>query len=343
MNDLESMNATTNDLLCTSEGSPHTDPGASRPRAAASLSASDWILRTPAACSLWLILAACGGAPGSEQEDVAGSSAALAGASPGPNGRTPITTIALGDSNTYGWYLERGDPAVGTIEGYRYQLDQNMQSVGYDLIYQGQIADNRRPGYANNLHEGLPSWSLANILNGAWGYQPMVVVDYNQPQALLLMAGTNDIIQATEHKLDSSATVWDLENTMRATLDHVKYASSNTIVVVATIFPFVVHTAWPPGIPDTAGDQNSIVLEFNDWLRNEVAFRASQQKIALADMYNPADPVNTLNFSDITDDGAETWQPNGRLVGIGVHATVTGYYKCAAVWTRALYDYLATH
>ncbi len=130
----------------------------------------------------------------------------------------PIRVMPLGDSITRG----QGDGGTtGTYNGYRCSLKNRLAAAGVTIDYVGPLSEGRGT-CADREHAGWSGWTIAelNASAGAW-------VAANQPDVILLTAGTNDIL---EH-----ASMTGMADRLGTLIDTVKTAAPGVVVIVGTL------------------------------------------------------------------------------------------------------------
>jgi acyl-CoA thioesterase-1 len=229
-----------------------------------------------------------------------------------------LTVMPLGDSNTYGY----GDDSVASIEGYRLPVDQLMQQNGIQIQYVGGEVDSRIGWYANNRHEGHPGWIIDDLLNGRDGKSPMSWLYATQPNVVLLMIGTNDII--------AGEPLWYIQWRMSYLIDVIHYYSPGSKIVVGSLLPMVQTRYYPYTMPLIPYEpSNSVVQQYNNWLASEVANRSAQgQAIALANVNG------YVSFDDMSDYQNREWYG-----GVAVHASEHGYRMMSYAWLGPLLNF----
>ncbi|MGF1602402.1 MAG: GDSL-type esterase/lipase family protein [Thermosynechococcaceae cyanobacterium] len=212
--------------------------------------------------------------------------------------------LALGDSNT------RGFPNLADNGGYRTQLWNNL-SPNFNLDFIGRLASG--PGTIDRNHEGRGGATIDELTNGGVPVfeQPTGVTPPNygnieaalagNPDVVLLMAGTNDILAG------------DSANTALAKLDtlvgRIRAALPNTHILVASLIPNTSTTV-----------TQAVTAEFSRRVAGEVVNpRATAgQKVSFVDIFN----TPGLLPSDFQTDG--------------IHLTTSGYNKISSVWQAGI-------
>jgi lysophospholipase L1-like esterase len=189
--------------------------------------------------------------------------------------------LPLGDSITYGEGSSDGN-------GYR-RLLYDLLTPGYEVQYIGREHDGSMP---NNNHEGHGGFGIGPV--GETG-KP----DYaEQPDVVLLMAGTNDVVFDIDLK--------NAPKTLMRVVDDIVKACPKAAVLVANLIPLL------------GAERETRRIQFNNALPGAVAARtgAADDRVSLVDM-------GTVNasFINTTD---------------GVHPTDEGYKLIAAAWYEAI-------
>ncbi|XXX79942.1 SGNH/GDSL hydrolase family protein [Sorangium sp. So ce134] len=198
-----------------------------------------------------------GGAGGAE------GAGGAAGFTPCPASGEPCKILPLGDSITDGV----GVPGGG---GYRIELFKKARAAGKDITFVGSLINGPMTvdgAPFPRAHEGHSGWRINQIA----GLVPTPAFA-DGPHIVLLMAGTNDVIQN-----DNLSTA---PQRLGALLDKIFAAAPDTLVVVAKIIP--VSFADPKAVA------------YNDALEGIVEARASAGKhVVLVDMHSGF-PVSDL-------------------------------------------------
>ncbi len=145
----------------------------------------------------------------------------------------PIRIMALGDSITAGVGKNGVDLGTG---GYRAELVRLLESQGFDFTMIGSRSD-----YSARLtergHEGWPGYVIrsypsapAHQLSGALTREAL---EAYEPDVILLMAGTNDLLRATRHK--RGYTVANTLDALDALLAEITEIEPNATVLVAGV------------------------------------------------------------------------------------------------------------
>jgi lysophospholipase L1-like esterase len=219
-----------------------------------------------------------------------------------------LRIMPLGDSITRG-NNDINFPNGDVPGGYRKELGQRLDDAGFAVDFVGSRNDNAAAGMDPD-HEGEPGARTDEILANFSNYAGMA------PDTVLLMAGTNDILQNVP-----IATAADhLEDLIQA----ITLGFPARKLYVATIPP--ITQAWPTQNPQySAAYLNAQADLYNIEVRNLVQQHASEgRNVSLVDMnaqivLTHPDPAN--NF----------YQP-----GDGVHPGAAGYDQLGLLWFNAL-------
>jgi len=133
-----------------------------------------------------------------------------------------LRIMPLGDSITTG-----NDNANQTPGGYRTTLFDLLSEAGYKFEFVGSMTDNPGP-IASNAHEGHGGYTLEQI-RGSFGPS----LEANQPDVVLLLAGTNDVTWSLY--LTPDLTPADIAGRLDHLLDDLYLHRPNAIVLVGTI------------------------------------------------------------------------------------------------------------
>ena len=200
--------------------------------------------------------------------------------------------MPLGDSITTG--INDGNTA-GFNAGYRLKLYNDLIAAGFNVDFVGSQS-NGPVGLADKDHEGHPGYTIndiASVVNGP--------LDAFQPSIILLMIGTNDILQGDPLSSNAPANLGNL-------IDQITTQVPSAHLVVASITPLQNPTT------------NQRVETYNATILNTVTTKASQGKnVSYIDMYG------ALNLSDVDD---------------GVHPNGAGYVKMASNWYNTVANIL---
>jgi lysophospholipase L1-like esterase len=109
----------------------------------------------------------------------------------------PLRIMPLGDSITAG--------SDGTYNGYRAWLREMLTAAGYEVEFVGDL------GSAPDRHEGHVSWTIGDlsgemplpaIRHQTENYDLRDVLTRHQPDVILMMIGTNDVLNYPGHTID---------------------------------------------------------------------------------------------------------------------------------------------
>ncbi|WP_102126791.1 RICIN domain-containing protein [Deinococcus planocerae] len=187
--------------------------------------------------------------------------------------------MPLGDSITDGYNIPGG---------YRPELFQKLTAAALSTDFVGSL---RNGNLTDRDHEGHSGWRIDEISARVDGW-----VDAYQPEVILLMIGTNDMIQNYD--------VARAPARLGALLDKINARRPAATVLVASIPPMSDAT------------RNNRARTYNAAIPNLVQTRAAAgRKVRFVDAYPQ------LTLSDLAD---------------GVHPNAAGYSKLANVWMNAL-------
>lgn len=230
--------------------------------------------------------------------------ASLANASVLAKGQN-VKVMPVGDSITLG----KND----CLGGYRRPLYEWLIAAGYKITYVGNEnrSDIRRDfpitcsDGSTPYHEGYGSFRTDMILNGgkAEGRTAppfKTTLEKFNPDVVLLMIGTNDIIQ--DYQLDS------LEARLEQILDTIYASNQKAVVLVASIAP-ITRATW--------ADKETRVIAYNAAVKGIAEKQKGKGRQAV--------------FVD-----AHEALKNGGLSGDGVHPDNVGYSKIAQAWYKEL-------
>ncbi len=234
-----------------------------------------------------------------------------------------VRIMALGDSITAGVGAHGEDIGGG---GYRGELETMLDAAGYHYEMIGSRSD-----YSDRVrlraHEGWPGYVIRSLPSDP-GHQLLGAVtrraigDYD-PDVILLMAGTNDLLRLERHS--AGYTVPSIVGGMDELLSEIFDAKPDVAVILA-------------GVVDSPSIADCTVKRFDgvdSWgcdgdpgpnLKTLVAkYRGLGYHIALADRMDAAVPRDRDHFPD------------------GIHPSGNGGYAAMArVWMRAIEDETAS-
>ncbi|MBD2312675.1 carbohydrate-binding protein [Desertifilum sp. FACHB-1129] len=194
-----------------------------------------------------------------------------------------VKIMPLGDSNTRG---HNQAPA-----GYRNRLWNSLSLSGFEVDFVGSQVTGTTPTLGDPDHEGRGGWRIdqisANVTN--W-------LNQQQPDIVLLMIGTNDILQ--QYQVNTAP------NRLNTLIDQILDWSSNVQILVGSIIPITRSTT-----------EYQQVLDFNATIPGIVNSKNSQVQFI--------DIFSAVSDQDLTD-------------ADGVHPTEFGYNKIAQAWYDAL-------
>lgn len=204
-----------------------------------------------------------------------------------------LRILPFGDSITYGVIGSTTDTESG---GYRTYLQEMLSVFGVTVDMVGSASNG--PDNIDRDHEGRRGWTV-NQLNGIDGQ----VIDDHAPDAVLLMAGTNDSAR------DSSTT---MITDLRALIVSMTDQDPDLVLFIASIPPIRV------------GQQSQLradrVDAYNDKMPDLIAeLAATGRNVHFVDMRG-------LDVDDVS-------QPP---IDSGLHPNAQGYAKIAGFWTAAL-------
>lgn len=206
-------------------------------------------------------------------------------------GTTTPKVMPLGDSITAGRH--NVEPTPGT---YRIQLWKNLLADNLSVDFVGSQF-NGPPSLGDKNHEGHGGWTIDQIT----GLVNQGVIKTYQPQMILLMIGTNDVLRANSLKEITS----DLSNL----IDRISSESSNTRIFVSSIAP--IDPAYKgPTRANLANDVNALLPDL------------VQDKVAQGKKVTFVNAGGSLSLNDLVPDG--------------VHPSVAGYNKIGNAWYDTL-------
>lgn len=221
----------------------------------------------------------------------------------------PLRILPLGDSLTRG-NNDINHPDGDIPGGYRRSLDAAMMSTGVPHDFIGSRSDNAAPDMDPH-HEGNPGWRTDELLAIA----PAAIAD--EPHAVLLLAGTNDILQ----RVPVATALGNLESLV----DTITLADPDLRLFVATIPP--ITQSWKhAGVTTSEAVLNADAESYNSGLRDIVAQKAGAgRRVELVDLNA------LLVYTDAEDPSNDFYQP-----GDGIHPGQAGYDQMAGLWFAAL-------
>ena len=220
-------------------------------------------------------------------------------------GLAAVKIMPLGDSLTRG-NNDINYPNGDIPGGYRKVLGTRLANAGVAFDFIGTKTDNAAAGMDPD-HEGYPGWRTDELL------ARLPVALALQPDTVLLMAGTNDVLQ----NVPVSIAATNLGNM----IEQICGSAPARRLFVATIPP--VTQSWQ-GV--SASVLNANVVLYNQQVRNLVAQHAAAgRKVFLAD-------VNASLVLTNPDPAKNFFQP-----GDGIHPGQAGYDQLGALWFDAIH------
>lgn len=216
----------------------------------------------------------------------------------------PVRIMPLGDSITRGTN-DTNYPNGDIPGGYRRELGVRLANAAVDFDFVGAKSDNAAPGMDpdHNGNNGFRTDELLSILPG------LLVVD---PDVVLLMAGTNDVLQA----VPTTTAVNHLENLIR----QITGDDPDRRLYVATLPP--ITQSWNG---QSATQLSAKVNLYNEEVRSLVASQTSQgRKVHLVDM-------NAMIVLTGETPAGNFFQP-----GDGLHPGQAGYDQLGNLWFEAI-------
>lgn len=221
----------------------------------------------------------------------------------------PVKILPLGDSITRG-NNDINHPNGDIQGGYRKELGIRLAGAGVAFDFVGSRSDNAAAGMDSH-HDGTPGIRTDEVL--ATLSSKLSV----GPDTVLLMLGTNDILQ---NKPVATAAA-NLSNI----IEQITGSAPARRLYVATIPP--ITQAWPPlppNVPAATLDANANL--YNAEVRNLVAHHAARGlKVKLVD-------INALVVLTNPDPSKNFYQP-----GDGIHPGQAGYDQLGALWFDAIH------
>ncbi len=235
--------------------------------------------------------------------------------------------MPLGDSLTYGVVNNRVTPQNSKLGGYRTFLWDSLQSDGFSVDFVGPLTNNA--GDIESIdkhHAGFSGWRIDQLLNGrtsgtTFGIDNTSLGNINdwleaeKPDIVLLMAGTNDILQENKNKPVQKAAE-SARDDLRELIQTIHDAGAQVL--------FSSIPAIDPGAP-------------------EALKSATENRAAMVDVFNALLPKLAAEFpADVRFvDIASTLDGVKALSKDGVHLTSVAYSKVATAWHNALLPTLA--
>jgi VCBS repeat-containing protein len=212
------------------------------------------------------------------------------------------TILPLGDSITYGWTaLDYAQGQTNTEDGYRGPLwwDFASQSSLINFVGPNVSGDALLP---SQNHAGFPGWrsdQLAALL-------PNMLTTYH-PDAVLLLAGANDIFQELSPAAHTAAYIQQMINSVRT-------LSPGTHIYVATLTPINQDRVLDTTVPGQPNDAQQVALVNQAITTTVAAMAAAGANVSLVDMSN-------ITLSQIAD---------------AAHPTPDGYAQMAQNYYNAI-------
>jgi lysophospholipase L1-like esterase len=208
--------------------------------------------------------------------------------------------VALGDSITEGKFVGNG--------GYRQLLQNKLAANALPYLFvgkedDGQPANNTgfSAGMANPNHEGYGSFRIDQILNGgtAEGHTAPPIASTlttYQPDVVLLMIGTNDVLQ--------NVNLATAPNRLDALVGTIFTSRPSVRLLLASVTPL------------SNASREAAAQTYNSAIPDIVAkYRGLGDDVSFVDMHAALNPA-----ADLTD---------------GIHPTAAGYQKIADTWYAA--------
>ncbi|UBF25153.1 GDSL-type esterase/lipase family protein [Kovacikia minuta CCNUW1] len=197
-----------------------------------------------------------------------------------------LKIMPLGDSITHGW-ITNLDTGSG---GYRVSLWNSLRNGGYDVDLVGTRSTG--PSTIDRDHEGYPGYRIDQVA---------AIVDNllvaNQPDVVLLMLGTNDLLQ--------DRSVGNAPNRLAGLIDQIYTQQPDVQILVASLPPL-----------NYSSNDTQQVIDFNSLLPDIVESRFAQgRNIHLVDINR------SMGVTDLADK---------------IHPTASGYVKIANTWYDAI-------
>lgn len=203
-----------------------------------------------------------------------------------------LKIMPLGDSLTAGGYNQNNQWKVGG--GYRVELDSLLEQAKFDFVFVGTLHDGPA-GFFNNAHEGHSGWRIDQLTTSVAKWLKAA-----KPDVILLMIGTNDIIQD-----------YDLANVgqrFAALLSQIEKYVPNATIFAASPIPTENET-WNSSLEDLRASILQTVLQHQQM----------GTRVEFVDIYNDAGIVH--DRSDLID---------------GVHPNPQAYEKLSPIWAKAI-------
>jgi lysophospholipase L1-like esterase len=249
----------------------------------------------PGTSHLWLALPltaaliGCGGGSagrgGIAGQGGGGGAGGASGYRPCPSNGDACAILPIGDSITDGYNVPGG---------YRIELFRSAHAAGHNITFTGSLTNG--PATVDGVafpirHEGHSGWRIDMIA----GQVPAPALGIT-PHIVLLMAGTNDVIQ--------NSALAQAPGRLGTLIDALAIGAPDALIVVAQLTP----------LGDPTEETN--VVAYNDALPAIVAARVDAgNHVVLVDMH--------------------TGFPGSELADM-IHPTTDGYARMAGVWYATL-------
>jgi lysophospholipase L1-like esterase len=147
---------------------------------------------------------------------------------------SPVRVMALGDSITAG---VKAFGAHASDGGYRGPLARALQHNGYHVTFVGSRSD-FSDEIADRAHEGWPGYVLRSFPSDPgpgqlYGSLARKAIQENDPDIVLLMAGTNDLLRREAR--DAGYTLPNILTSMNLLLEEIVKAKPDVFVIVAPV------------------------------------------------------------------------------------------------------------
>jgi lysophospholipase L1-like esterase len=217
-----------------------------------------------------------------------------------------IKIMPLGNSITRG--------STGSIDriGYRRKLYLSLINAGYNIDFVGSSSLGI-PSDFDKDHEGHSGWHAkhptnpeVSIADSLYGW-----LQINNPNVILLHAGTNDIIGLENHNEDEN----DVVNDISSILDIIDVFEEINNSVVYVVLSRIINRVDDP--VTTTIEENLITSSYNLALQT-----MADNRIINGDKLIIVDQEAALEYPDDLDDG--------------IHPNQTGYDKMSNIWFNSL-------
>lgn len=201
---------------------------------------------------------------------------------------TPLRILPLGDSLTYG--LTYGEPEF--YSGYRGILEQKLADAHVPVVFVGTQKDEW-----GRQHEGHNGWRIHQIDD----IIPRVLNE-TKPDVILLMVGTNDLVQGWPQDM--------MRQHMEHALETLHQHAGQAKIYIASVLPVYTVACIPYDF--------SRISMLNSMIQQLVQKHAAHgEQVQFVYMFHDS----KLVCGDMND---------------GIHPNKAGYEKMAGVWLRAL-------